>query len=897
MFNLSAQHPDYAGKGMAWASSGGELHSKLPDEVTLRLEAGIPIGGTVQDDAGHPLEGVAVLLFGSGYQGYSTGTGEASNHEYPQVSRASEEKPAAFTDSKGHWTFSHFPKDLRSAEITLIRPDKSRQAFATERERNFTSLPVVRLNALKDQSAQFTLRNGATVRGIVLDEAGQPLAGVSVKEGYGAYGRKLIAEFKTDDSGRFERQNRVPRQWIYTASAPGRATVSQVIDVGRTAPEVRIVLPPASPLVLRVKDSQGKPVAGARIQSALHQVEPQFLDWSGLTDAEGRVVWTNAPATEVNLSASIVELGAHREFKAKASDGQRELVLDPKAAERVKVRVEAVDSAARKPVTLRNVAIRYDWPWLPFKTLAQPGTNICDLEVRASDFQPDMSLSYVLRFEADGYDAQTTENLSFFEGDQNLVIVMEGGGKPEGVVLAPDGSPAAGARIWARSPAESTPLFANEPGRFYGDRMIKAQADSNGRYSIPAQACEGPVVFTHADGLAQTSLADLKRQRDVRLEKWGQIQGEFIASGEPRSGASIMLSTLSWAPDLGLHIIFNTTSDAEGQFAFPKVPPGEYKLYRNYSKRAGPIVESHQLPVTVKAGETVKLKYGGEGRTVIGLAKTDQGGVVINWQNDSHVLTLKQEALPALNVDDFATAAAYQKAQKESYKSPARLRQLREARTYQLLFDTDGGFRAEDVPPGNYELRIHLTKPNEGERFRPVTRPEDDLGELVRDVVVPQGTNTFDLGTLIVPVKASSGLAKAAPVQLVARDLDGNPLALSDFRGRYVLLTAWAPWSERSIEPLKMLDKLQADFAGEKRLAFLHLSFDEDAERTRQTVLQRRYHGQHAQLEGEALAQAADQLNLEVFPTLYLLDPEGRIMARDLDGARLHAALERALKK
>ena len=35
----------------------------------------------------------------------------------------------------------------------------------------------------------------------------------------------------------------------------------------------------------------------------------------------------------------------------------------------------------------------------------------------------------------------------------------------------------------------------------------------------------------------------------------------------------------------------------------------------------------------------------------------------------------------------------------------------REERSYHLEFQEDGSFRAEDVPPGNYELRIKVTKP------------------------------------------------------------------------------------------------------------------------------------------------------------------------------------------
>jgi bla regulator protein BlaR1 len=62
--NISVRHPDYASRGVVWTSSGGDVHAMLPNEVTLRLENGIPIGGVVCDEAGSPLSGVKVLLAG-----------------------------------------------------------------------------------------------------------------------------------------------------------------------------------------------------------------------------------------------------------------------------------------------------------------------------------------------------------------------------------------------------------------------------------------------------------------------------------------------------------------------------------------------------------------------------------------------------------------------------------------------------------------------------------------------------------------------------------------------------------------------------------------------------------------------------------------------------------------
>lgn len=302
------------------------------------------------------------------------------------------------------------------------------------------------------------------------------------------------------------------------------------------------------------------------------------------------------------------------------------------------------------------------------------------------------------------------------------------------------------------------------------------------------------------------------------------------------------------------------------------------------------------MPITVKPGEKRTVEYGGGGRLVIGQATTEPSGVQVNWQNDNHVLNLKQKPLPLINPDDFATAAAYQKAQQESYKSEAQIRHVREARAYQLLFETDGSFRVEDVPPGLFELRIQLTKPAGRESFRGYTKPEDELGALITDVTIPPGTNTFDLGTVVVEMKAAQELAKAAPLKLEASTLDGHALHLDQFHGRHVLLTFWTPWSERSTEQLSQIEKLQEQYAADKRIQFLGVSIDEDVEATREAVRHRGYGGTQARIEGKALADAAAAFNVELLPAVFLLDPQGRLISRDLEGQRLQQAVERALK-
>src|SRR5438046_7556618 len=111
--------------------------------------------------------------------------------------------------------------------------------------------------------------------------------------------------------------------------------------------------------------------------------------------------------------------------------------------------------------------------------------------------------------------------------------------------------------------------------------------------------------------------------------------------GRPNAGVRVSLVSLTSYPR-AFHLSYTATTSKEGNFVFTSVPAGEYKIYRTLTWQTGrSITEDHQITVVVKAGETVRLEYGGEGRKIIGQASTSNPDLPVDWLNDDHTLTLK----------------------------------------------------------------------------------------------------------------------------------------------------------------------------------------------------------------------------------------------------------------
>jgi len=131
---------------------------------------------------------------------------------------------------------------------------------------------------------------------------------------------------------------------------------------------------------------------------------------------------------------------------------------------------------------------------------------------------------------------------------------------------------------------------------------------------------------------------------------------------------------------------------------------------------------------------------------------------------------------------------------------------------------------------------------------------------------------------------ASSGAVAAEGLALDRLNQPAPPLlldegrTLADYRGRWVLLHFWATWCRPCAKEMRALDRLHRRWAG--RVAFFTVSIDEDGDQSVPPFL--REHGIEMTTLLARDTRATDRYWRQGVPVTYLVDPDGRLVARAL---------------
>jgi hypothetical protein len=867
-------HPGFAPIELRWAGQ-----EPIPETYTVALERGVPIGGTVRDEQGRPVAGARVHL----QIGAIPPRGGSERYPGPDS-----EVAAAVTDEEGRWRSEALPASAGAGgrlELVTTHPD------------HVGLKQTVTAGDLRALAVAGVMKAGRSLSGTVRGPTGRPVAGATVVI-QSRSDRTHIQRVQSDRDGQFRTGPFINPSWsefTMVVRAEGFALAMQLLLVPEEVPSQDIRLSTRKPLHGRVVDAQGRPIPGAIVKAA---TEFGFagLDWGAETDADGRFVWFEAPATG-GYMLDVLKPPFRQIVAWSVPGGTEDLTLTLHHPQRLHGTV--TDAETGRPIERFNMIpgfgpIRPGWSpqWSQNSARTFGGGKF---ELTRSDIEQQMVHS--IRIEAEGYEA--AEFLGFPDGLEDIAhdFKLRKATPLAGIVRGPDGRPMAGVDV-ALSGGGYEASIANgrlERGSGYY-RSLRVRTGPDGRYEFHPQEHRVSVIAVHDAGFAIRSAGELSVSTDFSLAPWARIEGLLKTGASPVPGQQVAATLLIEGEG---YLVNNTRTDESGRFVLERVPPGRITVFRRVETPDRGWMPSHPVTLDVKPGATVRLQIGGTGRPVVGRLAIPEGVKLSHFAMGHDHGSLSPVLLEPPTPDDYLVFNSEQRAAwREAFTRTPEGRAYAEdrERSYAVDLRPDGTFRIEDVPAGRYVLKL----PFEG--LSRDTR-EGRQAFARAEVVIPEmpggrSDEPLDIGAIPLEVFPfhEPRVGEGAPM-ITAKAPDGRPLDLAALRGKFVLLHFWSGRTEDAAT-IPHLKATYDAFGRDPRFVMIGLNADET------TGPVRRYAAHHGLgWEQRFIGSTYDPNPFEAAfgvwfpPAVFLIGPDGRILAKDLEGEAIQQAVAKALSR
>jgi peroxiredoxin len=133
--------------------------------------------------------------------------------------------------------------------------------------------------------------------------------------------------------------------------------------------------------------------------------------------------------------------------------------------------------------------------------------------------------------------------------------------------------------------------------------------------------------------------------------------------------------------------------------------------------------------------------------------------------------------------------------------------------------------------------------------------------------------------------------------EIAAITLDGKPMTLADHHGKYVLLILWASLFPNGTTETDHLKAIYSAFSADDRLVMMGVSADPSPGATRAYVEKNNMAWPQGIINRDATSMGMwTSLGVNGIPDIFLIGPDGKLIARDLRGDGIMSAVNAALK-
>ena len=260
-----------------------------PAMLVFELRRAVSGGGRILDPHRLPVVGASVRLIPDLRPGKSRDTPlpELMNHVFQ-------------TNEEGRWNCAQLEDDPDSSYRVTFR----HRTQVQDHPLGESPATRVSLAALRNGDHILYAKTGGRLRGIVIDDRGEPVAGAHLVQ-RGGDTPMGHSEQTTEIDGSFEFPHAVGRPGILVASAAGFAPAQIRFNGRMDMPRLTVTLPRAVPLRGKVLDESDNPIAGVYVRLTHVGTTPVFVrDEPTFTDSAGSFVYSNAPPGDAEYGFS-----------------------------------------------------------------------------------------------------------------------------------------------------------------------------------------------------------------------------------------------------------------------------------------------------------------------------------------------------------------------------------------------------------------------------------------------------------------------------------------------------------------------------------------------------------------------------------------------------------------